>query len=729
MKKFPIKILNGFIFCCFMYSLSFGQIFSKLTESSVVEDASNFRSASWVDYNNDNYIDLFVTTWRGFTNYLFKNNGDGTFSRILSGDIVNDTGSSYGGIWGDFNNDGNIDLFIPNFNSERNYFYINNGDHSFTKLLDGELVTEIASSRSACWGDINGDSYLDLFVVNGGDDNNSFYVNNQNETFIKVTTGIIVEDGGNSFSSTWVDYDNDTDLDLFVANRDQNNFLYENNGNGSFTKQIGSSITNDGGISNSGSWGDYNNDGYLDLFVANGDQFNSTENFLYENNGDGNFTKQVNVGEIVNSKNNSWDSSWGDYDNDGDLDLFIANYNLDESNELYSNNGNGSFTKVNSGLIDSDKSYSRSCIWGDYDNDGDLDIFISNGSENDLRQNFLYINNSNSNNWINLKCIGTLSNYSAIGTRIKLKAIINGKSYWQYRSITSQTGNRSQNSLNVEFGLGNASIIDSIVVSWPSGIIQTLTNIEVNQILPITEDLEIIAQNVNDKIDVQTQFTFYNRIAHQFQFDLRIQNTSVGVFYPPLFVQFVTLESDPAGHKIKIENSDGGGHGVGSFYDYSNLLGINNQLEPAEFTDYKTWIFSDPDDVNFFFSANILASNKPPALNKQSLNTYSSTLKFYADIKNQTVTEFNPSKFALKQNFPNPFSPMTKIEFSLPKPEKVRIEIFDILGRSVNLLVNKQVQIGYHSIEFVPKNLPNGIYFYKMQAGKFIALKKMLLIK
>jgi parallel beta-helix repeat protein len=169
--------------------------------------------------------------------------------------------------------------------------------------------------------------------------------------FTRITEGDIVNDGGNSLGTAWGDYDNDGYLDLFVTNgrliSEENNFLYRNNGDGTFIKITTGDIVNDVGNSSGAAWGDYNNDGYLDLFVANGWWIAEQDNFLYRNNSDGTFTKII-TGDIVNDEGPSWGSSWGDYDNDGDLDLFVANgfWSFEHENFLYRNNSDGTFAKI-----------------------------------------------------------------------------------------------------------------------------------------------------------------------------------------------------------------------------------------------------------------------------------------------------------------------------------------------------------------------------------------------
>ena len=180
-------------------------------------------------------------------------------------------------------------------------------------------------------------------------------------------------------------------------------------------------------------------------------------NELYHNNGDGSFSRILN-GDIVNEKAISGTSNWGDFNNDGKIDLFVCNKT--ENNSLFLNMGNGTFKKIFNQNIVNDESTSCGCCWGDYDNDGDLDIFVANCG---AAKNLLYRNNGNRHHWINIKCVGTKSNRSAIGTKVRVKARIFGKYVWQLNQISSLTGMYCQNSLNAEFGLGDATVIDSII--------------------------------------------------------------------------------------------------------------------------------------------------------------------------------------------------------------------------------------------------------------------------
>jgi hypothetical protein len=175
--------------------------------------------------------------------------------------------------------------------------------------------------------------------------------------------------------------------------------------------------------------------------------------------------------------------TWGDYDNDGYLDLFVANAS-GQRNSLYHNRGDGTFDKITIGNIVTDGGDSIGCVWGDYDNDGFLDLFVANRSN---QNNFLYHNDGNSNHWLRVKAVGTSSNRSAIGTKIRTKATIGGVERWQLRQISGGDGENNSDSLMPQFGVGDATVIEIVRVEWPSGAVQEFRNAAVNQILIITE--------------------------------------------------------------------------------------------------------------------------------------------------------------------------------------------------------------------------------------------------
>ena len=475
---------------------AFAQTFTRIDTSVITRDVGFSQGASWGDYDNDGDEDLFIsngsTRASRHKNFLYRNEGDGRFTKIRTGDLVSEV-SKYGGAgasWADYDNDGDLDLFFPANDGLANRFYLNEGNEVFRQAAIDEIVTvEGGNSVGSSWADFDRDGDLDLFLVNGGAAGkaspNTLYRNEGNGKFTKVTQIVALTDSLHSTCGSWADCDNDGDLDLFITDAiGQNTFLcnrlYLNNGNNTLELTNASEITSEGRSSRSASWGDYDNDGYLDLFIST----YHGPNLLYRNRGNGTF-EPMNSGPIVTASGSHFGSSWGDFDNDGDLDLIVTT-DSQSGNLLYRNEGHGNFTRVTGQAITNERGFT--CTTSDYDNDGDLDILVVNdgGNEGPLA-NYLYANNGNDNTWINIKCVGTVSNRTAIGTRIRAKAMIRGAAVWQIREIAQQSGFGGHNSLRVHFGFGDATKIDSLVIRWPSKITEVYTNVAVNQFMTAVE--------------------------------------------------------------------------------------------------------------------------------------------------------------------------------------------------------------------------------------------------
>ncbi|MEO5572174.1 MAG: FG-GAP-like repeat-containing protein [Bacteroidia bacterium] len=491
MKKY-YSVKSSMLFSIFMQfacSASFSQTFTKITTGAIVNTPGDSRSVNWIDVNADGFIDCMITNGPagGQNNFLYINNGAGGFTMVTNDTIVADHQPSDGATWADTDNDGDPDCYVANWYQTNNLFYTDNGTGTFTQLA-GAVVVSGGFCETASWGDYDSDGLVDLYVTNSaGLNKNLLFHNDGNNSFTKITSGAAVNDINDSRCVNWTDADLDGDLDLFVTNESsEDEIMYRNDGGGAFTKLTAGALLTNAGNTMSSSWADYDNDGDLDVFLSN----DGSSNALFRNNGNFIFTK-ITGDTVSNTNAHSLSSAWSDIDNDGDLDLFVTNSFYTTSlqlNFLYFNNGNGSFTRVNNTAPATDSSWSYGCGFGDYDNDGFEDLAVATVRFNSVDPpDLLYHNDGNSNNWITITLVGTTTNKSAIGTKIRVKALINGVPVWQMREISAQTSYCGQNDLRAHFGLGNATVIDSIKVEWLSGTVENYAVISTDQFITITE--------------------------------------------------------------------------------------------------------------------------------------------------------------------------------------------------------------------------------------------------
>jgi predicted nucleotidyltransferase len=328
------------------------------------------------DYNNDGNMDIILTGYDGTKaiSKIYKNNGDNTFAE-QTGIILE--GVSGGSVdWGDYDNDGNLDILLTGYakTSRVSKIYRNNGDNNFTEQKEINLPG--VSRGSAAWGDYDNDGDLDILLAGNLSlfyNISRIYRNNGNGTFTEQTGISLI--GVHAGSVAWGDYDNDGDLDILLTGCQSDyapfSKIYRNNSNNTFTEQIGISLTPVS--SSSVAWGDYNNDGYLDVLLTGNNGTNSISK-IYKNNGDNTFTEQT---EILLESVSDGSVSWGDYDNDGDLDILLSGNTkgIGPISKIYKNNGDNTFSDQTS--IPLTAVFASSVKWCDYDNDGDLDIFIT----------------------------------------------------------------------------------------------------------------------------------------------------------------------------------------------------------------------------------------------------------------------------------------------------------------------------------------------------------------
>jgi hypothetical protein len=502
---------------------------------------------AFLDYDNDGWLDIYLTNGmrldetypagKGPTSHLFKNNRDGTFTDVTERSGLARTGWGVGVCVGDYDNDGWDDLFCTTWG--HNALFRNNGDGTFTDVTQkaGLYEDRVRWGSGCCWLDYDRDGYLDLFVGNyidldlkkipmpgqtghcqwkgipvmcgprglpGG--MNILYHNNGDGTFTNVSEKAGILKPGPRYSITAVSYDFDNDgwPDIYVAVDSEPSILFHNNHDGTFTDiavMAGCAYNEDGQEQAGMGVGvaDYDCDGGFDIFKTN---FSDDTSDLYHNNGDGTFTDVTFVSGIgVNTQYVGWGAGFVDYDNDGWPDIFYATGHvypeIDNSNlgtgfksprVMFRNLANGKFKDVSAQLGPgiTQKFSSRGCAFGDYDNDGDIDILVLNMND---PPSLLRNDGGNKNHWIKLKLIGTLCNRTAIGARVRA---VTGK-HTQMNEVHSGDSVMSQSDLRVHFGLGQANVVDLIEVKWPTTQkIEKFSNVEVNQILTIKEGAGII---------------------------------------------------------------------------------------------------------------------------------------------------------------------------------------------------------------------------------------------
>ena len=507
-------------------------------EKRYIIEAKGGGGIAWIDYDNDGFPDLFLVNGSTFEqsqngtsprSALFHNNGDETFTDVTKGSGLDHTGWGMGVCVGDYDNDGYDDLYVTYFGG--NVLYHNNGDGTFKDVSEKAGVRGHGWGMGCAFGDYDNDGKLDLYVANyldidiahlgepgsapnctyrgfatfcgprgleGGRD--ILFHNNGDGTFTDVSERAGIDSHKYyGLGVVWGDYDRDGRLDIYVANDSTPSSLYHNNGDGTFTD-----VGVEAGVAYSGEgdeqagmgtdFADYDNDGWGDLVKGN---FSDDSKNLYHNNHDGTFsdvTYRAGLGD-VGWLFTTFGAKFLDYDNDGWKDIFLANgqtfpqidrystgITYAERNLLFHNRGDGAFDEVGlrSGPGLAIKRVSRGLATADYDNDGDLEIMVSNmnGPPDLLRQA-----RKNRNHAILVKTVGTTSNRDGIGAEIK---VVSGN-LTQYDTIRSGGSYLSSSDLRAHFGLGPRTKIDRLEVRWPAGETQVIQNPPVDSILIVKE--------------------------------------------------------------------------------------------------------------------------------------------------------------------------------------------------------------------------------------------------
>jgi len=536
---------------------------------------------SFYDFDGDGMEDLTLSTGSGELIHVYENGGL-SFTNIASQMNCTDLFQSKTILWADYDNDGDKDLFVANYGGS-DKLYRNEGGMNFVDVTAAVGILEGAwASMAACWADYNNDGFLDLYVTTYSDEltfgsiPNLLYKNQGTGSFTEVgRTAGVADSLSHPLAVTFLDYDDDGWQDIYIANdKYEGNVLFHNNGDGSFSDVSdgsGADVQLDAmGIA----VGDYDDDGDLDMYVSN----SPLGNVLLRNNGDGTFS-DVTIVSGVGVYRGCWGVNFFDFDNDMDLDLYVSASNGPPAayNVLFENNG-GIFTATSGNGLDAETSESYGNAIGDFNNDGYCDIAVLNATAFTLWEN-----SGGNNHWIKLKLEGTVSNRDALGALIEI--YVGGSRL--IRHTRCGISYLSQNTSIENIGVGSANVVDSVTVKWPSGVVDRVSGLAVNQ-------------------------TYY------------------------------VLEGQTA-------------------------TGIKHEG-------------SIPPDV------------------------------------------------VLNQNHPNPFIRGTEISYRLPKEMRVRVDVFNVLGQRVATVVDREKAAGYHAVQFDGNGLTTGVYFYRIKAGERTETRKMVLI-
>jgi len=474
-----------------LFSIGFSQIqFANVAQTSGLNNTEfGFGTLgggiSFYDFNQDGLDDITMSTANTQNVRFFENNANGFTEVFMNG--INAPYENKSVIWVDYDNDGDLDFYVTNY-LVSNHLYQNDGNYNFTEVSQSAGLTKsFLKSWGASWADYDRDGDLDLFILHRDGLNqlepNILYKNNGDGTFTDVSSvaGLSLQNHM-SFCAAFFDYNNDGWLDLYIANdKTPTNLLYKNNADGTFTDISALSQSNIDMDAMSTTIGDYNKDGFFDIYITN----TSSGNVFLNNNADGTFTD---IAPLTNTTFNSvgWGAVFLDADLDTDLDIYVSG-SMDGSQGMpsaafYEQINPSLFNELPDSSMPNDNAISFSNAIGDFNNDGKPDIVVLNFSPNDL---FLWENSSEDNNkWVKIKLKGSVSNSMAIGAVIELKP---ENMPTQYELVMCSEGYIAQNSAYEFFGLGNAQNIENVTIKWPNGLVETYQNLQVNTAYTIEE--------------------------------------------------------------------------------------------------------------------------------------------------------------------------------------------------------------------------------------------------
>lgn len=707
------------------------------------------------DYNNDGWIDIYMTGGL-YPDKLYKNNGAGQFNDVASeiGITKPDGVISMGVTTGDVDNDGIGEIFISTDEKEPNLFYKSfDGGKTYLEVAFDVGLDKATWSMGAVFLDVNRDGYLDLYVINylsgiafdlkeGTNDVIGYnpsclpdylYMNDGNGNFTNVSSDISEGRYGCGLAVTSTDFDNDRDSDIYIANdfgiwSGYPNALLENNGSSMNWSDVAAESGTNAAIYGMGiAVGDYNNDLLLDYYVTN-----LGRNVLFKNNGNGTFDDVSTYANVENTKvTDRFTTGWGtvfmDYDNDTYLDLFVANGHIptigaptantvEDPNKLFRNNRDGTFEDVSDLEGFNHTGRQRGLAFADLDNDGDMDLIAASVTRDDPPSDKVLVHKNHTdpnNHWLKISLTGTESNRDAYGTHIFL---YKDQKVWM-REINGGSSHTSQNSSVVHFGLENYSNIDSLVVKWPSGLNQHFTDIEANQVLNLTEQVELVydvASCDNAMVDIRIE-NFRNNFRYQAQNELGevlAEASNSNEEYLNIKVTGLQSVNDVSIVCLPIDHTYENRLKIDSFSPEIER-GIGNKLGLPNGVNYK-WFFNGEvlSETSQIHNATI-----PGIYHGEFENEYGCTIRtqdFILKEEDIITSVYQQTKIQVSV-FPNPSNGDIYIDLA-EQADSFSYTVFSMTGQAFDL--SKYQRLTASSIKINLNGLTTGVYLIQINTNK-----------
>jgi hypothetical protein len=737
---------------------------------------------AWGDFNGDGYLDLFLPgVW--YTNTLYRNDGGGHFVDVSNTMGIAGPFNSFalGAVWADFNGDGLLDFII----TDGGLKLFRNAGSVFTDITAVSNLSTIDPATSlvqTAVGDYNNDGNLDIALAGAmGNALPILILRNDNGVFTDVAPAMGITQSLESWNPAWVDVNNDGYPDLWmptIRTPGMGCKLFINqNGQLVASNPVATGIAAQSAIVSC--WGDFNNDGYMDLFLIPFSSDNDGVAKLYRNNGDGTFTDVASSVGLNQAFTSARGAYWGDYNNDGRLDLLVGNWTGPQL--LFRNDGDH-FTEVGAETGAGFTGRFRSVLFVDYDNNGSLDIFYNEGPRNTIGAPKLLLHNAgNSNHWIGIVLKSIANNTSSIGSRV---TIVSG-SLKQIRDIQGGGGGITNGDLRALVGLGSLNSIDSVIVQWPMNKIGVFKNLKIDSYnilmeLPVATTLPATAVALTSAALNGSVNPNNSAVTAYFEWgtDNALSN-----------LQKTAPQALGWGSNNISVTATVSGLNASTTY-YYRVVGENSAgVQRGSILSFKTEAATPPDQiqlvinqVNILIAGGILSTPQSQPLmqmldnalknlgkgnsSKALLGNFitkvkqdvqknilsisqaqplidgaTTAIEMIDGVNSPGISEIqvlskeevdgidSPSEFRLRQNYPNPFNPTTTISFTLPVQSFVSLRVFDAAGKEVAVLLAEELSAGTYSKEWNAARLPSGVYFYRLQAGSFTETRKLILLR